>query len=519
MAVTEEIIAALRAEGQAAFQRAMDTSARSVEGVGEAAKKSGQQVKDSGADATKATPRWKTMGKTVAKWAGGAAALYGAKRGIEASMTATQDLGKATLTLQRATGMDVKQASSWASVLKSRGIETGKFQIGMVKLSKTMEAARGGNDKAAKSLAALGVNQDQIAKGDISGALFRVADAFQGMNNPAEKAAAAQNLFGRSGQQLVPLLNSGSKGLNDQLNMAQKYGATLSGKSVGAVKEMIAQQREQKMAMEGVKVTLGQALLPLLLSLSKILLQITQVMQPLLRNTTLLKIVIAAVAIAFTAYKVAVLQATLAQAGLNVAILPMLGWAALVIGIAAAFYLLYTKVGWFRNAVQAVWGWIKSNWPLLLAILTGPFGLATLAIIKNFDKIKKAASDVVSWIANRFRDLINFFKRLPGAILSAIGDIGGKLKSKFESIKGGGVPFVPGIQHGGTVTHGGTALVGEAGPELVHLPRAASVIPLTPAAIPAPAIAGGHTTANFYLDRRLVATAVAQADSDQRARR
>ena len=519
MAVTEEIIAALKAEGQAAFRRAMDDSADSVAKVGDAAEKSGKQVKDSGGDATKATPRWKTMGKTVLRWAGGAAALYGAKRGIQASMTATQDLGKATLTLQRATGMDVKQASSWASVLKARGIQTSKFQIGMVKLSKTMEAARGGNQKAAASLAQVGINQDQIAKGDISGALSRVADAFQGMNNPAEKAAAAQNLFGRSGQQLVPLLNSGSKGLQDQLSMAQKYGATLSGKSVGAVKDMIAQQREQQIAMEGVKVTLGQALLPLLLSLSKILLQITQVMQPLLRNTTLLKVVLAAVAIAFTAYKLAVLQATLAQAGLNIALLPMLGWAAVVIGIAAAFVILYTKVGWFRNAVQAVWGWIKSNWPLLLAVLTGPFGTAAYLIIRNFDKIKKAASDAVSWVANRFRDLIGFFKRLPGAILGAIGDLGSKIADKLNP---GGVigkatgllGKITGRQAGGVVRAGETTLVGERGPELLTLPGGSRITP-----VPAMAVGAPQTTAHFYLDRRLVATAVAQADADQRARR
>src|SRR5262245_12530946 len=103
MSVTEEIVAALRAEGQAAFRRAMDQSAQSVAGVGTAAKKSGDQVKQSGAEAAKATPRWKQIGGTVAKWAGGAAALYGAKRGIEASVTATQDLAKSTLAISRAT--------------------------------------------------------------------------------------------------------------------------------------------------------------------------------------------------------------------------------------------------------------------------------------------------------------------------------------------------------------------------------------------------------------------------------
>jgi hypothetical protein len=58
---------------------------------------------------------------------------------------------------------------------------------------------------------------------------------------------------------------------------------------------------------------------------------------------------------------------------------------------------------------------------------------------------------------------------------------------------------------------GGTALVGEAGPELLSLPGRSRVTPILGGAV--------ATTANFYLDRRLVATAVAQADADQRARR
>jgi hypothetical protein len=59
----------------------------------------------------------------------------------------TEELAKNTMALSRATGMDTKTSSAWAELLKVRGIDTGKFQVGMVKLSKTMEAARGGNEK------------------------------------------------------------------------------------------------------------------------------------------------------------------------------------------------------------------------------------------------------------------------------------------------------------------------------------------------------------------------------------
>jgi hypothetical protein len=37
---------------------------------------------------------------------------------------------------------------------------------------------------------------------------------------------------------------------------------------------------------------------------------------------------------------------------------------------------------------------------------------------------------------------------------------------------------IPGLAEGGTITRGGSVMVGEQGPEILNLPRSASVIPL-----------------------------------------
>jgi hypothetical protein len=61
---------------------------------------------------------------------------------------------------------------------------------------------------------------------------------------------------------------------------------------------------------------------------------------------------------------------------------------------------------------------------------------------------------------------------------------------------------VPGIATGGTITAGGMALVGEQGPELVNLPRGASVIP----SIPSRKMMGGGTTVNIQVQAGLVSS-------------
>jgi tape measure domain-containing protein len=93
----------------------------------------------------------------------------------------------------------------------------------------------------------------------------------------------------------------------------------------------------------------------------------------------------------------------------NPIVLVVIAIAALV----AAFIIAWKHSDKFREVVTKAWekvkavtigvvsaviNFVKSHWPLILAILTGPIGIATLLIIRNFGKIKSAASSVVGWV-------------------------------------------------------------------------------------------------------------------------
>jgi hypothetical protein len=66
-----------------------------------------------------------------------------------------------------------------------------------------------------------------------------------------------------------------------------------------------------------------------------------------------------------------------------------------------------------KDAVTDVVDFIKSHWQLLLAILTGPIGLAALAIVKYWKDIVTGAQDM-------FHDVVSFFEELPKRILSLV---------------------------------------------------------------------------------------------------
>jgi hypothetical protein len=491
MAVSNVVETIVKLRGSREFQHEARDTAKSVLGIGDSTEKAGK----------KAGMGW----KGVAKWAGGTAALYSAGSYLKSAVSSTEDLAKNTMLLSRATGLDTKTASAWSELLKVRGIDTKKFQVGMVKLSKTMEAARGGNKKASATLQDLGVSYEAIATGDVDRVLMQSADAFSKMTNPAEKAAAAQTLFGKAGSTLLPMLQGGSTALNEQIAMVDKYGATIE--DTAGAKEMIARQREMKLAMDGLKITLGTALMPAIESFVGVLLKVVQALSPILRNSTALYIILGLLTTAFTVLKVATMVATIQAVEFNFALLLIpLAIVAIVAGIIA----LYFKWKWFHNAVNNTFAWIKKNWPLLVAILTGPIGAAVILIVKNFDKIKAGFVGAMNWIIDRLNSVLGFinkavgvFNRLPGPDIGKVGMIGH-------------------MAAGGPVQRTGPYLVGERGPELVSLQRGSHVFPNSAVASGLPPLdsigAGGTIVTKVYLDKRQIAEAVGRYSADKKAR-
>ncbi|GAA1786246.1 hypothetical protein [Actinomadura chokoriensis] len=177
-----------------------------------------------------------------------------------------------------------------------------------------------------------------------------------------------------------------------------------------------------------------------------------------------------------------------------------------LVALGVGLVLLWKKSETFRNivkgafnavwsAIKWVWDWTKKNWPLLLGILAGPIGWATLAITKNWDKIKAGGlavwrwlsglpgkiasgfSKVGQWISAPFRWGFNAISRFWN---STAGRLAFRVPSWVPGIGGAGwsMPRLPMLAKGGMIRGAGFAIVGEAGPEVVHLPTGAAVSPL-----------------------------------------
>lgn len=122
----------------------------------------------------------------------------------------------------------------------------------------------------------------------------------------------------------------------------------------------------------------------------------------------------------------------------------------IIAGLAAfvvAIVLLWKRSATFRkivtgafaavgNAVRAVVGWIKTNWPLLLAILTGPFGLLVLAVVKNKDRIIAVMRAAVDWIKGAWKGALDPAKAAFDSLWQKVQTIIDKIKRAWANVSG-----------------------------------------------------------------------------------
>lgn len=131
----------------------------------------------------------------------------------------------------------------------------------------------------------------------------------------------------------------------------------------------------------------------------------------------------------------------------NPIMLVVLGLAALV----AAIILAYTHSKTFRDIVADmgkvvgevfnfikgvavdVFNWISHNWPLLVGILFGPFGLAVAIIVTHLNTVKAIVGSVVGFIANVFSTVFNI---ITAPFAAAVGAVSGFIGSIISTVAG-----------------------------------------------------------------------------------
>lgn len=267
----------LRLRNAKRFQQDASKSGKAVGDIGKGGKRAAKDLDKLDRKTKRLHTSFGHLGKgaKLALGAIGGAAAFGAAKN---AIGATTDLTKRTLGLQRATKMDTVEASRWAVATKVRGVDAKGLNMAMGTLSKNMTLAGEGGKSQQKAFDRLGISQEQIKAtgGDISKLLPLMADRFKAMGPSAERTASMMALMGRGWQTITPLMTKGSKAMDEQLKLADKYGATLHGNVIGVQGNLIQQQRELQIAQLGWQVQFSTQIAPRLVKAFKWILGVSQ---------------------------------------------------------------------------------------------------------------------------------------------------------------------------------------------------------------------------------------------------
>jgi len=163
----------------------------------------------------------KAIGAAFAAVGGATAAL------VKSSINAADAMAKAAA----ATGTTTEQLSALGFAAELSGVSQEELNTSLAKLARQAADAANGVGAASDVFKALGVSvkgTDGALK-TTDQLLTEVADKFASYEDGAAKTALAQELFGRSGAKLIPLLNQGAAGLDELKREAEALGLVIGG--------------------------------------------------------------------------------------------------------------------------------------------------------------------------------------------------------------------------------------------------------------------------------------------------
>lgn len=137
------------------------------------------------------------------------------------------------------------------------------------------------------------------------------------------------------------------------------------------------------------------------------------------------------------------------------------------------FDFLQKSYEWGAPIAKRTWEWLKGFFEFVISNVKG-------GLTRAFEGIGDTVKKVWSGMKTAFKDGINFWINAINKLIDGVNALDvPEWVTKATGISGINLPRIPALANGGIIDSPGSVLVGEAGPEILNLPRGASVSPLS----------------------------------------
>lgn len=264
------------------MQAELSSSEKSLAELGDESKTAAGKVDGLGKDLTKAGDEAdKTEKKsdglkktldglgTVAAGAGKAlmalgTAAMGAVTGLAAMVVKSSDAAGELVDLSAQTGLSTTQIQELDYAATLMGVDVGTITNSMAKFTNVIEGADSGVGPMADDMATLGVSvrDSNGVLRDSNEVYFEALNALGQLENETQKEIIAQNLFGKSYQELTPLINTSAEEMAAMKEEAHQMGAVMDEEAVSGLESFGDELDKLKMGLKGNIGMISSAMLP-----------------------------------------------------------------------------------------------------------------------------------------------------------------------------------------------------------------------------------------------------------------
>lgn len=461
----------------------------------------------------------------------------GAQKVADATKKVSAAAGGALVAIGGLAIKTAKSADELSTLAKQTGFsveELQKFQYASDLVDVSVDDITGAATKMKKAIASdskeladLGVktrNADGSMR-DMNDVFYDTLKALGGIQNETERDAKAMAIFGKSADSLAGIIDDGGEALKNLGKEAEDMGLIMSEDTVDSLNEVNDQMDKLKaqatatLAQEGAKAM--EALMPLF---EKVISGLTSIVEwigtldseQLNTIITILAVVAAISPLASLISKISGMIAYIPTliTGIGTAMTWLMANPIVLViaGIVALVALIATKGDQIQAILKKVDSFLKNiftkDWtetfgPVLGGILNGFFdvfqgiwdtiygvmngvidfirGVFTGDWTRAWDGVKNIFSSIMSGLARVFKTPLNAIISMINNIIDDVNWLIGNINSlgSILGFKIGTIGHIPMMAQGGVLTQG-SAIVGEAGPELLTMQgNRAVVTPLT----------------------------------------
>lgn len=163
-------------------------------------------------------------------------------------------------------GLSAQAYQEWDYVMKIAGTDMASMTTGVKTLTNKLADAANGSSETAAMFASLGVSMEDIQTLSQEELFAKTIAGLQSMEEGTERAALANDLFGKSGMNLAPLLNMTAEETQDLIDKANEYGMIMDDEAVKSSADYTDALTTLKGTLTGLKNSLMSQFLPPLTS-------------------------------------------------------------------------------------------------------------------------------------------------------------------------------------------------------------------------------------------------------------